>query len=301
MIFFFQRGDYRTAEVTYKTALAALEESLGPKHIEVAEVLNSMGLLLKQKGDYNGAEIFYERAIKIIKDTFGPNQEHYKLGIYYNNLADLHRKPDDYDDALRVYRRALTIIEKTLGPEHSEAAEILHNIGRVQYQLGQLEKIKIKQSSIFSLLGNYKQAIGYIDRALAIIKKEFNDQHYKYGIFLNSLGLVYAMMNDYDTGYARLKQALQILLTTLGMDHIEIYDVYVNLGDICIKIVAEIDNKSEDEQKNKESNEKEIKLDEAKKYYLEAQRIAQKAFGVEHTKAKQILQLLSAVDNYQAL
>jgi tetratricopeptide (TPR) repeat protein len=95
-----------------------------------------MGLVLKERGDYDGAEILYERAIKIIKDTFGPNQEHYKLGIYYNNLADLNRKRNDYDDALRVYRRAFAIIEKTLGPEHSEAADILHNIGQVQYQLG---------------------------------------------------------------------------------------------------------------------------------------------------------------------
>jgi len=58
------------------------------------------------------------------------------LGTYYNNLADLDRKRNNYDDALRVYRRAFTIIEKTLDPKHSEAAEILHNIGQVQHQLG---------------------------------------------------------------------------------------------------------------------------------------------------------------------
>ncbi len=48
-------------------------------------------------------------------------------------------------------------------------------------------------------------------------KKEFNDQDYKYGFFLNSLGLAYVMMNDYDTAYVHLKQALQIVLDTLGM------------------------------------------------------------------------------------
>jgi tetratricopeptide (TPR) repeat protein len=155
--------------------------------------------------------------------------------------------------------------------------------------------------SIFTFLGNYKQAIVYIDRALAIIKKEFNDQHYKYGIFLNSLGLTYAMMNDYDMTYVRFTQALQILLVTLGMDHIEICDVYVNLGDICMKIVVEMDNKPKDKEENQESTENKVTLDEAKKYYLEAQRIVQKNFGAEHTKAKQILTLLSIVDNYQAL
>ena len=117
-------------------ALAALQETLGPKHIEVAEVLNSMGLVLEKRDDYDGAEVLYEGAIKIVKDKFGLNQEHYKLGIYYNNLADLDRKRNNYDDALRIYRRALAIIEKTLGSEHSEAVEILHHIGQVQQQLG---------------------------------------------------------------------------------------------------------------------------------------------------------------------
>ncbi|CAF1352598.1 unnamed protein product [Rotaria sp. Silwood1] len=279
-----KRGDYKTAEVTYKEALAALQESLGPKHIEVAEVLNSMGLVLMKKADYDGAEELFERAMRIVRDTFGPNQEHYKLGIYYNNLADSHRKRNNYDYALHVYQRALKIIEKTLGPEHSEAAEILHNIGQVQHQLG-----------------NYKQAIVCINRALAIIKKEFNDQHYKYGIFLNSLGLVYAMMNDYDTAYVHHKQGLQILLATLGIDHIDICDVYANLGDICMKIVAEMDNKSKNQQDNQESTEKQVKLDEAKKYYSEAHRIVQKTFGDEHTKTKQFLTLMFIVDNYQAL
>ena len=95
-----------------------------------------MGLVLKKRADYDGAEQYYKRAIRIVHDTFGHDQEHYKLGIYYNNLADLDRKRNRFDQALELYQRALTSIEKTLGPEHSEAAEILHNIGQVQHQLG---------------------------------------------------------------------------------------------------------------------------------------------------------------------
>ena len=98
-----------------------------------------MGLVLKKRADYSGAEICYKRAIQIVYDTFGHDQEHYKLGIYYNNLADLDRKRNRFQEALKLYQRALTSIEKTLGPEHSEAAEILHNIGQVQHQLGLFE------------------------------------------------------------------------------------------------------------------------------------------------------------------
>jgi hypothetical protein len=86
---------------------------------------------------------------------------------------------------------------------------------------------------------------------LIIIKKEFGDKHYKYGMFLNSLGLSYAMLDDYTTAYVHMKQALQILLTALGADHIEVCDVYANLGDVCMKLVAEPDKKNQNDKQTK--------------------------------------------------
>jgi len=68
----------------------------------------------------------YKRAIAIIEKTFGKN--HYKIGIYLNNLADTERKRARFQSALGMYKQALAIIEKNLGPTHSEAAEILFSI-----------------------------------------------------------------------------------------------------------------------------------------------------------------------------
>lgn len=275
-----------------------MEQAYGPDHIEVAEVLNSMGLVLKKRADYDGAEQYYKRAIGIVHKTFGADQEHYKLGIYYNNLADLDRKRNRFDQALALYKRALTSIEKTLGPQHSEAADILHNIGQVHHQIGLYFCQKQTESKPrSSAVEHYREAIEYIDRALAIIKKEFGDKHYKYGMFLNSLGLAYAMLDEYQTAYIHLKQALQVLITSLGQDHIEVCDVYANLGDVCMKLVAEFDQG----KKNKAvETDKAAKLEEAKKYYTQAQRIVQTTFGAEHTKAKQFLSLLFIVDNYHS-
>jgi tetratricopeptide (TPR) repeat protein len=115
-------------------------------------------------------------------------------------------------------------------------------------------------------------------------------------MFLNSLGLAYGMMNDYKLAYIHLKQALQILLNSLGANHIEVCDVYSNLGDICMKFVVEID---QDKQKNQ--SERQTKLDEAKKNYSEAQRIVQLTFGNEHTKSIQCVSLLFIIENYNSL
>jgi len=149
---------------------------------------------------------------------------------------------------------------------------------------------------LFLFVGNYKQAIDYINRALIIIKHEFDDKHYKYGMFMNSLGLAYAMINDYKMTYIHIKQALQILINTLGSNHIEVCDVYMNLGDICLKLAIESESK-----KTKNLNEKQVKFNEAKKNYLEAQKILQGTFENEHTKAIQIRSLLYIIDNYDLL
>ena len=45
-------------------------------------------------------------------------------------------------------------------------------------------------------------------------------------MFLNSLGLAHAMIDDYSTAYIHMKEALQILLVALGANHIEVCDVY---------------------------------------------------------------------------
>jgi tetratricopeptide (TPR) repeat protein len=118
-------------------------------------------------------------------------------------------------------------------------------------------------------------------------------------MFLNSLGLAYAMLDDYETAYVHLKQALQILLTALGTDHIEVCDVYSNLGDVCMKLVAEYDQ--EKQKKSKNTNDKQTKLEEARKYYTAAHRIVQATFGADHTKTRQFLSLLYIVDNYNSL
>mmetsp|Transcript_25841 Transcript_25841/g.36340 ORF Transcript_25841/g.36340 Transcript_25841/m.36340 type:complete len:698 (-) Transcript_25841:158-2251(-) len=263
-----KQGDFKNAESTYHQAIATLEKALGRDHVEVAEVLNSMGLVLKKRADYDGAEQLYTRAIQIITKTFG--EKHYKIGIYLNNLADVQRKRGMYDEALKIYERALKVIEQTLGHTHSEAAEILHNMGLVQHQLGK-----------------YQEAITLYASALQIVKKEFGENHYKVGMFLNNSGLARAMVNDFKTAYDELKQALQILIACLGENHIEVADCYANLGDVCMKLLAESNQRA--------------KVDEAKKYYTQASKIVHQAFGPDHTKSRQFDSLLFICDNYYDL
>lgn len=42
-----------------------MEKTVGPNHVEYAEVQNSMGLVLKKRADYAGAEKLYEVLLAI--------------------------------------------------------------------------------------------------------------------------------------------------------------------------------------------------------------------------------------------
>jgi tetratricopeptide (TPR) repeat protein len=114
-------------------------------------------------------------------------------------------------------------------------------------------------------------------------------------MFINSLGLAYAMTGDYGLAHVYFKQALEILVANFGANHIEVADVYFNLGDISMRYLIELD-----EMKTKKQVEQQAKIDETRKYYLEAQRIIQSTFDNEHTKAVQLLSLLFIVNNFSS-
>lgn len=80
----------------------------GPNHVEVAEVLNSQGLVLKKRADYDGAEKLYKRAIDIVVKTFG--EKHYKVGIYMNNLGDIWRYVISIPFSLPRLQKPLTYV-----------------------------------------------------------------------------------------------------------------------------------------------------------------------------------------------
>jgi tetratricopeptide (TPR) repeat protein len=257
-------GDFEKAEVAYGRAIPLLEAALGPDNVELADALNSQGLVLKKKADYDGAEVLYRRALTIILKTF--NALHYKAGQVQNNLADCYRKRGQYPEALRIYEEAQAALMASMGPTHSETAEVWHNIALVLHQLGR-----------------YTEALELFHKAIAVIEKEFGKAHYKMGVFQNNCGLSYAMAGDFPKAYELLTLALEILRKKLGNDHVEVADSLASLGDVCMKLFVQMNAKD--------------KLAEAKGFYEEANRIVLVAFGPAHPKSLSFASLLAICES----
>ena len=82
-----------------------LIESLGANHLEVAEVLNCLGLVETARKKYSEAEQYLLRSISITEQELGST--HYKNGIYRNNLGDVYRNKGSIDEADVQYKKAM--------------------------------------------------------------------------------------------------------------------------------------------------------------------------------------------------
>ncbi|CAN0571146.1 unnamed protein product, partial [Ectocarpus sp. 12 AP-2014] len=65
------QGKHAEAEPLYERSQAIREEALGPKHPDVAEVLNNRATLLKSQGKYGEAEPLYARSQAIREQVLG--------------------------------------------------------------------------------------------------------------------------------------------------------------------------------------------------------------------------------------
>src|SRR5687767_8256387 len=72
-----ERGRYGSSERLYRRALALAEEHLPPDDLDVASLLNGLGILHKYQGRYDEAEPVYHRALAILEAALGP--EHPEL------------------------------------------------------------------------------------------------------------------------------------------------------------------------------------------------------------------------------
>eukprot|EP01133_Synstelium_polycarpum_P015528 gene15528-18446_t len=210
-----KKGNYESALGYYKSALDIMLRTFGYDasnsgekddgqfynskladlytHLEVAEILNSVGLVYKKQSKYLQAEKEYKRAILIVNKSLG--QDHPKLGIYT-------KKTGKFDLAKSLYTKALGIIEKSLGTEHSEYAEVLYGIGLLNLSLE-----------------DFNNSIVMIEKAIYVASRELGDDHPK--IVFN----IELLRDTYERSH-------RILSNDLGENHPELIDIWSNRAEL---------------------------------------------------------------------
>jgi CHAT domain-containing protein/Tfp pilus assembly protein PilF len=194
-------------------ALRIQERELGPEHLDVADTLSDIGLLLEDTGDFIEAKSILERAFALREKTLGPDHELVakslqKMGLIFHAMGD-------YTEAKTLFERALPILEQAFGLEHPSVAAILIDFGY-----------------LFKDMGDYTRAMQCDERALAIREKVYGDKHPLVAQCLNNLAVVLRRTGDFERAQILLERSLAIFESAFGYENPSVAMTLINLANV---------------------------------------------------------------------
>ena len=171
-----EAGDYLAADAAARDGIAAVESTLGPTAVELAVLLNELGMIGKYRGSFAEADQLYRRALAI-HESLGDMACDNVAAILHNRAGLAHARGDAeaaeplarhgiavrraladpeplalaadrvalaailidlarLDEAYELLRETRDDYEAVCGPAHYEIAITLHNLGSLEYRRG---------------------------------------------------------------------------------------------------------------------------------------------------------------------
>jgi CHAT domain-containing protein/Tfp pilus assembly protein PilF len=235
-------GRYTEAVPKAREALALRQRILGSNDLDVADSLNTLGVVLQHTGEHDEARRALEQALAVQEDRLGP--DHPTVASTLNNLAATVRLAGDQASARGMYERALAIRERTLGPLHPDVAQSLNNVAIVVAATGDTQTARAlyeralgiweralgpdhpevaaglnNLGTLFEATGDFAAARPLLERALRIREQAFGPAHPQVAVSLNNLGLLLWVTGDYAGARPMLEEALAISEQVHGPRH----------------------------------------------------------------------------------
>ena len=207
------RGQFRVAEPFYRRALAILEHTYRPDHLNVAAALNNLAGLLKATNRPAEAEPLYRRALTITEQSLG--SDHLQVATILNNLAGLLPATNRLAEAEPLYRRTLAITEESLGPDHPTLAIYLNNL-----------------ANLLKVTNRPAEAEPLYCRALVIDEHSYGPDHPSVVLKLNNLAELLRATNRLAEAEPLYRRALAIRERSYGPDHPDVAQSLNNLAEL---------------------------------------------------------------------
>ena len=207
-----------------------------------AQLMNDLGLYRLNRGQYRTAEPLMRRALHIDELSFG--NDHPKVAICLNNLAQLLQATNRLDEAEPLMRRALHIDELFFGHDHPNVARDLNNLAQLHKATNRLDEaeplmrralhidelsfghdhpeVATDLSNLAQLLqatNRLAEAEPLMRRALHIDELSFGHDHPEVATDLNNLALLLQATNRLAEAEPLMRRALHIVELSFGNDH----------------------------------------------------------------------------------
>ena len=194
-----RKGDYPSAEIHYREALAILRRLPGDD-ADVAATQNNLAIVLTERGDYATAELMHRDVLATRRKLLGNNDPAVAQSL--GNLANVLMWKGDYAAAETLQRESLALRRKLLGNEHPDVATNLDNLAIVLYEKG-----------------DFVGAENFVREALALWHKLLGNQHHFISQSLNNLGNILADKGDRVAADRVLQEAVAMGRNVLGDEH----------------------------------------------------------------------------------
>ena len=204
-------------EITKKNSSSA-------ENLDVARILNRIGLILNKQGKFNEALKYYQSSLDIRRKVYGTD-EHQDVAESLNNIGIVFGSQAK-DDALPYYQSSLDIRKKVYGTdEHQDVADSLNMIGLY-----------------FSSKGHYDEALEYFNHSLDLKKKIFRTEvHPEVAYTLNNIGMVLTERNKYIKALEYYELALKIKRQIYETDYHPSVAITINNIGIVFKAQKQYD------------------------------------------------------------
>lgn len=180
-----------------------------------AQLLNHMGVLLKDVGEHERAAQALERAIDLRTALGDPSL----VASSMNNLGIVQLEREDFETARDLFQRAYDIMAAERGADHPDVTNPLGNL-----------------ATAYLRLGEFARAEEGLERARRIQVATFGPEHPRVLITDHTIGTLQAKRGEFEDALASFQRVVALGDRLLGPDHPLTGAAHASAGDMEAKL-----------------------------------------------------------------
>jgi tetratricopeptide (TPR) repeat protein len=243
---------HEEADANLKHALRVFTEQKGPDDLEVANILNRLGVLYTEQDKLVEAESAYARCLKIRQEKLGAT--HSRVGQTLKNMMNLYEKQGKTAEGYQVGLKALDLTEKKYGPDNPFTNGIVVRLGQ-----------------LCTSLQRFDEAHTWLSRALAINEKIYGKQHPNTAEVVYLIGSNDFIRGEHEQAEKHFLAASDLVAAVYGTEHPDYARVQNRLATLYVEAV---------------------RYTEAERCFLAALRVREARLGPNHSRVAQTLKHL---------
>ncbi len=199
------------AEPVLEKALAGLIEIHGPRHPDVAAMLNEIGNALMSQGKLEEAEARMQTALQMRRELLGPDATEVA-----QTLTDLGRVAFERGEQIaaeKYYRDSLALYSRRGLQATPEAAQVMNEL-----------------ATLLAFVGHYDEAASLLNAALAVDRSAFGEDYPRVIMETHNLAYVLQMQGQFVAAEPLFLKSNEQLRRVLGPEHPYTIDALSNYG-----------------------------------------------------------------------